>query len=259
MKIDIPKFETQKELHDFLIKNHDDFIYQKKNAYKEADACGLSAIILNDDLTRKSETNDKKSIKVRAIINTTMVMDSHKDVHINGLWKKSLKENKRIRHVREHKSGFENIISDKGDLKAFTKIYTWKDLGYDKEGNTEALVFDSNVKESRNPFMFKQYKDGNVDNHSVGMYYVDVKFALNSKEEDATELKAEYDKHINNIANKDEVEKQGYFWAVYEAKVKEGSAVTDGSNSITPTLSPKEAKVKISPEKLAINKFLNIE
>lgn len=259
MKIDIPKFETKKELHDFLIKNHEDFIYQKKNAFKEADAISISPLLLKKQNIDKSEDNISEiSIKVRAIINTTDVMDSHDDVHLKGIWKKTLKENKRIRHIQEHKTGFENIISDKEDLKSFTKIYNWKDLGIDAEGNTEALVFDSNVKQSRNAQMFKEYKDGNVDNHSVGMFYVEIKFALNSSEDEDKQLKAEYDKHIENILNKDEVVKQGYFWAVYQAKIKEGSAVVEGSNTITPTLQPKKEKIE-NKEMNAFKAFLDIE
>lgn len=242
MKINIPKFETQKELFDYLRENKDDLIYQKKSEIKRCDDdFGYSVIILQVPSTvNKSESGDASSVKVRAIINTTYVRDSHKDVHINKLWNKSLKENKRIKHLQEHKMSFDSIIADKDDLKAFTKTFTWKELGYDAEGTTQALVFDSNVKESRNPRMYKEYKDKNVDNHSVGMQYVNIKFAMNSKEDEDKHLKAEYDKHINKILNKKEVEKDGYFWAVYEAKAIEGSAVPMGSNPITPTLSSKE-------------------
>jgi len=259
----MPKFETTKELHEYLLKNQDEFIYQKKNAYKETDSCSSDVIMLKENLTDKDFTSKSSdsAIKVRAIINTTMIMDSHKDVHINGIWKKTISENKRIKHVREHKDGFENIIADKEDLKVFTKLYTWKDLGLDKEGTTEALVFDSVVKKERNSFMYKQYKENNVDNHSVGMYYVNVKFALNDSGDEYAALKAEYDKHINNIVNKEEVAKLGYFWAIYEAKLKEGSAVTDGSNPITPVLQPKFKSEDVIADKnvLAIKTFLNMK
>jgi hypothetical protein len=38
------------------------------------------------------------------------------------------------------------------------------------------------------------------------------------------------------VANQDAAEEKGFFWAVKEAKVIEGSAVPLGSNWITPTL-----------------------
>lgn len=240
MKPDIPKFETRKELFDWLRTNKEDLIYQKKAEFKQADSFSAPTILARPLPTsaEKSEQapTEVTEVKVRSIINTTYIRDSHKDVHIDGLWNKTLKENRNIKHIQEHRMTFDSIIADKGDLKAFTKRYKWRELGYDVDGETEALVFDSLVKQSRNAMMFKEYRDKNVDNHSVGMYYVKIKFAMDSDEEEDKELKAEYDKHIDLIANKEEVEKDGYFWAVYEAKAIEGSAVPLGSNPITPTL-----------------------
>jgi len=46
-------------------------------------------------------------------------------------------------HLQEHKSGsFDKIISSGADLKAYVKDYSWKDLGYDAEGETQALIFE---------------------------------------------------------------------------------------------------------------------
>ena len=55
--------------------------------------------------------------------------------------------------------------------------------------------------------------------------------------------KAVYDKYIDDILNKEEVKKDGYFWAVTEAKAIEGSAVPIGSNTITPTIPRKQEPV----------------
>lgn len=241
MKLNIPKFATKEELFTFLKSNVEDLIYQKKSELKRADDdFGFPLIKMIEpkihQIKSKASEQDENSIKVRAIINTTYIRDSHKDVHIDGIWKKSLQENTRIKHLQEHQMAFDKVISDKGDLKAYTKKYTWKDLGYDNDGETEALVFDSNVKQSRNATMYKEYSEDNVDNHSVGMQYIKIKLAVNSSDDDYKEEKAEWDKHIDKIFNKEETEKEGYFWAVYEAKVIEGSAVPMGSNPLTPTI-----------------------
>ena len=204
--------------------------------------------------TKDLTASEPDSIKVRAIINTTMIMDSHKDVHINGIWNKTVKENKRIKHIQEHEMKFDKIISDKDDLN----VYSWKDLGYDVEGKTEALVFDSVIKRRRNAYMYEQYKDNNVDNHSVGMYYVNIKMAFNSSLDEDAEYKEIWDEHIDDIANKEEVEKNGYFYAVYEAKAIEGSAVAIGSNPITPTETISENKTQQELKNLEIKKWLNI-
>jgi len=242
MKIEIPKFETKTELFVWLQENKDDLIYQKKSAIKYAD-CFTAPVQLMVSIDAVEKTSKSESIEgqvlVRAVINTTMVRDSHKDVHIDGLWKKSLKENTRIKHIQEHKMSFSSIIADKGDLKSFTK--------------TEALVFDSTVKQSRNATMFKEYKEENVDNHSVGMMYVNLKLALDSKEDSDKEEKATYDKYINDIANKAEVGKDGFFFAVLEAKIIEGSAVPMGSNPITPTITTSKSLEEPTEDELKIN------
>jgi hypothetical protein len=255
----IPKNLTQKEVFAWLKENEDDILYAKKSEFKTMDFQAPS--ILQTDapletykgISKGAEDSDPTEIKVRAIINTTMVRDSHKDVHINGIWNKSLKENTRIKFLQEHKMTFDSVIADKDDLKAFTKKYDWKQLGYDVEGKTEALVFDATIKQSRNPIMFKEYKDGNVDNHSVGMYYVEMKMGFNSKDEDDEAYKLIYDKYIDDIANKEEVKKDGFFFAVTQAKVIEGSAVPMGSNPITPTLSTSKDTETLTAEQIKMN------
>ena len=94
--MDISKFKTKSELFTYLKENQEDLIYAKKSAIKEADSVSLGTIqIKGDVVSNKSNSDvDQTEIKVRAIINTTMVKDSHGDVHINGLWKKSIQENK---------------------------------------------------------------------------------------------------------------------------------------------------------------------
>ena len=85
--------------------------------------------------------------------------------------------------------------------------------------------------------MAEQYAKGYVTNHSVGMQYVKIEMAINSESKFDVEEKATWDKYINQIVNRDEVELDGYFFAVTEAKVIEGSAVLLGSNYVTPTIS----------------------
>ena len=183
---------------------------------------------------------------VKSVINTTNLMDSHSDVHIPGIWKKSLQEAKVIYHLQEHNMTFDKVISDEVD--AYTKSMSWKSLGYEYDGNTQALVFDSTIKAARNPFMFDQYANGYVKNHSVGMRYIKLFLALDSSEKWDVEEKANWDKYIADVVNAEEVKAQGYFWAVTEAKVIEGSAVLVGSNVATPTISVSEAGFKSTLE-----------
>lgn len=236
--LEIPNFETKKELFDFLIKNKNTLLAQKMNETKHADGVGYVSLLAKTDTTTSKSVSEDKDLNISAVINTTNIMDSHKDVHIQGLWQKSLSENKRILHVQEHKSNdFDKIISSGEDLKAYTKSFNWTELGYNAIGKTEALVFDSKVKKERNEYMYNQYKNGYVDNHSVGMRYVKLVMCVNDEDYGA-EYEA-WEKYYPQIINKEEADKFGYFWAVTEAKVIEGSAVPLGSNPITPTLNIK--------------------
>ena len=255
-KLEIPEFKTHKELFGFLKENKSTLIAQKKQIVKHGDGFGFVATpSYENKAIQKAETNEVQ-IQVKAIINTTNWMDSHKDVHIDGIWDKSLKENKMMMHVQEHQSyAFDKIISSGSDLKAYTKTYTWKELGFNLEGSTQALEFDSTVKQARNPYMFDQYKQGYVNNHSVGMRYVKLAMAINS--EDYPEEKEVWEKYIDRIANKEQAEAVGYFWAVREAKAIEGSAVPLGSNSMTPTISVgKEIEPLQDTQELAAAKAL---
>lgn len=234
----IPDNLKGKELFKFLKENKSALIAQKKYEIKKGDAITLSNRFIN----KKGEiikgnnpvTEDVNVLNTSLVINTTNWLDSHSDVHFPGIWKKSLSENKGLYLLQEHSMTFKGIITD--DLVAFTKKITWKSLGLDIPGTTEALIFDATISKNRNEYMFGEYKQGFVKNHSVGMRYVKIDMAINDDSKWYEEEKEVWDNWIDKIANKDDAEEQGYFWAVTEAKVVEGSAVPIGSNIMTPTL-----------------------
>jgi len=107
------------------------------------------------------------------------------------------------------------------------------------------LVFIRDDMPDNTKTMFDAYRKGRVKQHSVGMRYVALTFALNDEryEEDFTV----WEKYFPDIANKEDVLDNGYFWAVTQAKNIEGSAVVKGSNFATPTYSV-EAKTEPSKD-----------
>jgi len=116
----------------------------------------------------------------------------------------------------------------------------------------EVLVYEAVVKRERNEEMFKNYLNGYVLNHSVGMRYVKLLFCYDNSEPAYTQDKENFDKYSKQILNKDDVGE--YFWAIIEAKNIEGSAVVKGSNFLTPVLNMEvidentiKVKVVISP------------
>lgn len=236
--IQIPEFLNKTDLFQWLKANKKLLIAAKKSQLKRADAVSFLSVSESQSIVTKAEARpellDLSEFPVTVVMNTTNLFDSHKDVHIPGIWKKSLSDRKEFYHVQEHELSFENIISDR--VKAFTKNYTFAELGYNLPLTTEALVFNSVIEKDRNPFMAEQYAKGRVKNHSVGMQYVTLELAINSDSRYDEEERKVWDKYINQIANKSEAEDNGYFWAVTEAKLIEGSAVPIGSNWATPTI-----------------------
>jgi hypothetical protein len=249
-RIDIPIFADKVLLVDWLIANKTKLVAQKKAEKKDADSIILPSFFITDatGATVKTDGNsvspDATRIKVRSIINTTKYFDSHGDVHIDQLWNKSLKESKGLFLVSEHNFSFSGIISD--NVKAFAKQMTWHELGFNFEGSTQALVFDSILDKQGSPrvnndyTMFDLYRMNKVKEHSVGMRYIEIDLAVNDDRYEKEN--AIWNKYFDDIANKEDVLAAGYFWAVTQAKVIEGSAVLRGANPITPTQSVTQIK-----------------
>ncbi len=179
-------FESKKEMLDFVKANKDTLIAQKKLEIKHG--ADVPNIQVSVSKAEKAEV-EKNEMTVKAIINTTNVIDSHGDLHVDGIWNKSVKENKRIFFLQEHKNDFDHIISHPQDVKAYVEETSFKDLGYALDGSTQALVFEAKVKKSVNERMFSLYKDGYVSNHSVGMRYIKVLLAVDTEDPDYTQEK----------------------------------------------------------------------
>lgn len=231
---------------DYIRQNKSLLIMQKKNILKQADAVSFGPVSVCDTTGMASKAmltdDDKKSgiIRVKVVINTTNLMDSHDDVHVPGLWKKSLKESPLLYLLQEHKLEFEKIISD--EVKAMAATMQWKDMGYKYEGDTQALIFDAAISKDDNEYMYNKYANGKVYNHSVGMRYVNLFLAMNSDSRDDEQERKAWNKYYPIIANKEMADEKGYFFAVTEAKIIEGSAVPLGSNFATPTISVEAGK-----------------
>ena len=243
------EFQSKEELFKALIENKKELVSIKKSSTKNADAVSFGYLNTSIEIdTNKedvqSQMQNPESLNVKVVINTTNFLDSHGDVHVNGIWNKSVKDNVSFLHLQEHEREFDKVITD--SAKGYVQSMTWKKLGLPYDGKTEALIFESTIDKKRNEFMLNQYANGWVKNHSVGMRYVQLELAINTEAEYDKEYKALWDEFYPLIANKENADERGYFWVVKEAKIIEGSAVVMGSNSATPTLENKE---EIEPSK----------
>lgn len=236
------EFTTKEDLFKALKDNKKEIVSIKKSVTKNADAVSFGYLdtsvkidTTKDDM--QGQMQNPETLNVKVVINTTNFLDSHNDLHVNGIWNKSVKDNTSFLHLQEHDRSFDKVITD--TAKGYVQSMTWKQLGLSFEGKTEALIFESTIDKKRNEFMLNQYANGWVKNHSVGMRYVQLELAINSEAEWNKEEKAIWDEFYPIIANKEVADDRGYFWVVKEAKIIEGSAVVMGSNSATPTLENK--------------------
>ena len=245
MKLNLPDL-PQKELIKYLVKNKLELIDCKKSAIKQfvdtpcilTEASGL--------ISKASQSNqDTDDTIYRTVVgNSYNWMDSHDDVHLNNVFGQSIKDrNGRIYHRHDHVN---QLTAKVGKFsKVYEQVVNWTDLGVNKAGQTMSLLGDSAIKKSYNQLIFDAYKDGEIDQHSVGMQYVKLFLAVNSKEE-----KEEFDnwnKYFPLLGNPDKALDKGYFWAVKEAKLIEISCVTEGSNELTGMYNPPPGSVKIDP------------
>lgn len=245
MKIEIPEFASKAETIEYLIKNKLELIDLKKSAIKNFIPFG--GLVAKSGLVSKALSNEQDTDEViyRTIVgNTYNWMDSHDDVHLNNVFAVSIKDrNGRIYHRHDH---VPMLTAKVGKFsKVYEQVVNWTDLGVNKAGQTMALLGDSAIKRSYNNLIFDSYKDGEIDQHSVGMQYVKIDLAVNNK--DNKEEFATWNKYINLLGNQDKAIDKGYFWAVKEAKLIEISCVTDGSNELTGIYNPSKDSLNIDP------------
>lgn len=232
-------YTTKEEMFKYYKDNLKTLVKEKKSAIKQADpVIFVSVKNINKEFATKSDTVSvqlkENEILAKVVMNTTNLIDSHMDCHIPGLWKKTIAENPTTTHLQEHVRTFDHVISN--NAIPSVKMMNWTDLGFQYEGKTQALIFDTVIEKERNEFMYNQYLKGWVTQHSVGMQYVDIFLCINSEEKYYQEEKGYWDKYYPQVVNKKVADDFGLFWAVTTAKLIEGSAVVFGSNYATPTL-----------------------
>jgi hypothetical protein len=229
-------FTDKKEFLKYLMANKREIIDFKKSVMKYADAFGIT--IQQAGVMKSLNTSHKDDvasgvIKRTVIGNTYNWMDSHDDVHLDNVFSSSISQRQdKIWHLHDHEQKITAKVGKPASI--YEKSVEWKDLGVDKAGKTMALFMDSNIIKDYNSVIFDQYLSCDIDQHSVGMMYVQLDLAVNDPE-----MKSEFsvwNKYIDLIGNKEKAIDQGFFWAVKEAKLVEISCVLQGSNELTPTV-----------------------
>lgn len=234
-------FETKAEMLKALRESHKEIIESKKaRIYNDrvGDNKGGVAVKFIDSSKLKDQV---KGLVVDddyyyIAVNTTKILDSHQDLHINGIWNKSAREQQgKVYLVWDHEFKGNMTIVRKEHIEMFVTEITFALLGLPYEGNAEALIYKFR-KDKVIDSKAKEWLDSGDDiQASVRMLYIKMLFALNSNEPEDKEFKKNYDQYIKQVSNisdfKDEVV---YFWPILEAANKlESSLVLAGSNHAT--------------------------
>lgn len=232
------EFADYGELFAELRKNADAIIALKKaESYESFKKHGLNTSFLIKQSASVSKIGPHmKDGYIYPVINTTNYMDSHRDVHFDGLWNKSAREqNGKLFYVADHSTSIESIIAWPEDVNVMVKSVPWSFVGKSYSGNTEALIYEISKTKIVHDKARKIIEEKRPVQNSVRMMYVKIQLGMNSDAEEDLKYKEYYDSKINHIVNREEVEELGYFWGVEEAKIViEGSMVIRGSNDATP-------------------------
>jgi hypothetical protein len=236
--------ELNKEFTDKVIMfnelyNSKEIIIESKKAQIIKSIDKGSTIVSNQEAIQKAfETN--KALKFDNdyyyfVVNSANILDSHGDVHVEGNWKKTVKEQQgKVYLVFDHKLERSEIIAMRKDIELLTANIPFSLLGKNYEGETYSLIYKIKKDKIINQ-QAKEWLDSGYDlEASVRMQYVNLLTAFNSKSPEHSKEKETFDTYFPLIANKSEFKEIDYFWVVKEAKnVMESSLVLFGSNNAT--------------------------
>lgn len=238
MKVLIDETLKGKELFDFLIANKSNLIAQKKASIKTTDAISYHPSLFHVKGSEVIKTDigtispDASNVRVKLVANAAMWMDSQNDVLLRDNWKKTIKDGNGRLHLKDHSYKLESEVGDV--VNVYSQDVSLSELGLNKSGTTQCLIYESDVQKSYDEKTFNKYKTGRINQHSIGLNYVKLEMAINDA--DYKEEFANWNTYIDQIINKEDAEASGYFWIVPEIKLVEVSAVLAGANILTPTL-----------------------
>ncbi len=234
------EFATKEAMYAELKRNESKLISLKKaQIYKSCEKSQISFLNLDiSKITGAEKANfDVKEGFIYPVISTTRYRDSHKDVHFDGCFNRTKNDQQgKVYYALDHDLKWASIIAWPKDVKMFVTPLDWYLVGKNYPGQTEALVFEIAESKITKSDVLQAIKDKASDfENSIRMAYEKITLGINSTEKDLSVNKAYFDSRINEIANKEEVLEDGYFWGVEALKIhKEGSLViAGGSNDAT--------------------------
>jgi len=241
-------FRNKSEMYKALKANKNLIIDSKKSVIKFTDWLDMRVMAVKSNTEKAEGDTSEVEIKmgdyVFPVINTTNYLDSHGDVHIDDIWNVSVSDQKnKIYYIINHDLEIGKVIAYPEDVEPMVKTMNWTELGRDYTGTTQALIFKVKLTEDGNAEAIKAIMAKRALQNSIRMRYIRMKLCINDQSPYYKEEYSNWLQYYSNVANKEDAEEAGYFWAVLEAAIwKEGSAVLYGSNDVTPVLTSVEDK-----------------
>lgn len=233
-------FNSKSELFKALKENKDLIIESKKAKIYESEKKDKNLCVITNQQSIYKISESVKGFEMDSdyyyfVVNSSNILDSHSDMHINGNWEKTVKEQQNRNYlVWDHELSKSEIIGMKQDVKMFTATIPFKLIGKDYEGDTYCLIYQIKKDKIVNIQAKEWLNQGYTFEASVRMQYMDIDLALDSDNNDHVKEKANFDTYFPLIANKSDYDEISYFWIVKQAKnVMESSLVMFGSNSAT--------------------------
>jgi rubrerythrin len=239
----IPENLKGKDLYKFLVENKQQLIREKKSLIKRTEPLQFDPSIImpaaktvakkDNGETEETFIPDADTVRVKVVANTANWIDSQLDMLIDDCWKASIKNRKgMIPHLHDHYQCIEGKIGEVASI--YSQDMKLSELGINKSGTTQVLVFETDVMKSYNEKVYNQYKLKKINQHSIGLQYVNISLCIN--DEDSEKEFDFWNKYYPLVINKDMADEYGFFWVVSEIKLLENSCVLFGANELTPTL-----------------------
>ena len=248
-------FESKELLFKDLQANKQEILdFKKAQILKSCDkdnATNFKPILLSKSLEQiKSFEVDNDYYYIA--VNSTNILDSHSDLHVNGIWNKTVKEQQGKNYlVSDHKLEIDKVIAKRKDVEMFTAEVPFSTIGKEYDGTTEVLIYKVAKDKIINTLIKEWLDSGDEIQASVRMQYVNIEMALNSTDKSDVYEKKVYDEYIDKIANKSDFESIDYFFVVKDAKnVRESSLVLFGSNGATGLIQENKMDAEIITPKI---------
>ena len=217
----------------FLKENKKEVLAEKKHTIKHTD----SIYSTPNRVATKAAGAGTNGV-YRIVGNSCLFMDSHEDVSMPGSFNRTVNGGAQYaKFLKNHQHNTDGIIGR--NTKVAIEQVPIRELNYEAEGSTECFVMYAQAIKEVDEKVFNAYKNGLIDQHSIGLQYVKIELAINDPEE-----KREFElwtKYVDNIINKEVALERNYFFCIFEQKVLELSAVLWGSNPYTPVAEGKKS------------------